>query len=30
MYEYIYITGGNYKDKKTKVITYDEHFRIFY
>lgn len=24
MYEYIYITGGNYKDKKTKVITYDE------
>ena len=24
MYEYIYITGGNYKDKRTKVITYDE------
>lgn len=30
MYEYIYITGGNYKDKKTKVITYDEAKKMLF
>ena len=24
MYEYVYMTGGNYDDKNTKLLTYDE------
>lgn len=29
MYETLYITGGNYKDKKTRQLTYDEAEKLF-